>query len=115
MILASPLYMKLEKARSDFDEDMEARETLFDYNAKHRRVEELISKGDEGGELKAANEDLREAMDKLERDEIIKELISCESRFNNYVNQVLNIVKATVLGDVGGGCSGNCSGCSGCH
>lgn len=115
IILSSPLYEKLERARAAFDEDMDARETLFDYNRKHRRVEELISSGDEKGELKSANDELREAAERLDADETVKELISCESRFNNYVNQVLNIVKATVTGDVDSGCSGNCSGCSGCR
>ncbi|MCD7855281.1 MAG: YlbF family regulator [Clostridiales bacterium] len=115
IMLASPLYEKLEQARNAFDEDMEAREALFDYNAKHRRVEALMSNGDENMELKEANEELREAADRLENDEIIKELITCETRFNNYMTQVMNIIKATVTGDTAEGCTGNCSGCSGCH
>ncbi|MCD7905743.1 MAG: YlbF family regulator [Clostridiales bacterium] len=113
LMLKSPLAIRLEAAREAFDNDMEARETLFDYNRKNRRVEELMSKDASGEEFKAANEELREALEKLRADKVIEELITCESRFNNYVNQVLNIVKATVLGDEG--CTGNCSGCAGCH
>ncbi len=113
LMLASPLSVRLEAAREAFDNDMEARETLFTYNEKHRRVEELMSKNPGGEEFKAANAELREAMEKLQKDKVIEELITCESRFNNYVNQVLNIVKATVLGE--DSCTGNCSSCSGCH
>ncbi|MCD8090658.1 MAG: YlbF family regulator [Clostridiales bacterium] len=113
IMLSSPLSARLEAARAAFDNDMEARETLFTYNEKHRRVEELMSNDTSGEDFKAANEELREAMEKLQKDKVIEELINCESRFNNYVTQVLNIIKATVLGE--DSCTGDCSGCSGCH
>ncbi len=114
MLADSELFKKLEKARNDFDNDMEARETLFGYNECHRRVEKLISEGGKDQEaLKEANAALREAAEKLDKNEIIKELITLEQRFNNMTNQVINIIKATAFGD--DACSGDCSGCSGCH
>ena len=114
MLADSELFKKLEKARENFDNDMEARETLFGYNECHRRVERLISEGGKDQEaLKEANAALREAAEKLDKNEIIKELITLEQRFNNMTNQVINIIKATAFGD--DACSGDCSGCSGCH
>lgn len=113
-ILKSELSEKVNAAREAFDNDMEARETLFDYNAKNRRLQALMDEGKAGtDEFKAAREEYREAAEKLSKDMVIKELIDSEQRFNNFLTQVLNIVRATVVGEEG--CGGNCSSCGGCH
>ncbi len=114
MLTESELYERLSKARDAFDNDMEAREILFGYNECERRVQKLISEGGKDQQaFREANAALGEAVKKLEKNEVIKELINLESRFRNMTNQVINIIKATALGEEA--CSGSCSDCSGCH
>lgn len=113
-ILDCELYKQAEKAREAFDGDMEAREILFSYNEKHRKMEELMEKGGSGGEeFKLANEEFGEALKRLEANEVIKNLINSENRLNNCFSQAVNIVKATVFGE--DSCTGNCGSCGGCH
>ena len=101
-------------ARENFDNDMEARETLFDYNEKSRHAESLMTEGGTDPQaMREANAALGEAAKRLEANETITELINLEARYRNMTNQVINILKATALGEEA--CSGDCSGCSGCH
>lgn len=108
------LSARLEAARAAFDNDMDARETLFDYNKKRRRVEALMDGGKAGTEeFKAANAEFGTAAKRLSENSVVKELVDCEQKFSYFLNQVLNIVKATVLGE--DACTGDCGSCGGCH
>ena len=60
--------------------------------------------------------EMDEMQQKLNDMKLIEDMTSSRQRFSEMMTQVNKILEFIIAGEVEqGGCSGNCSGCSGCH
>ncbi len=102
-------------ARYIFDGDKEAQSQLFNYSNYKAAIQEKYNNGTINEE-ELANESVKlgEMMEELKKNPVIMDMLDAETEFSMMVNQVMNILNATISGNEGG-CSGSCSSCSGCH
>ena len=61
--------------------------------------------------------EMDELQQKLNDMQVVDEMTAARQRFSEMMNQVNKILEFIITGEnsAQGGCSGNCSGCSGCH
>ena len=81
------------------------------YRAYREKLQADVNSGAvEGDELKAAVGKLDRLTEELTSDAVFSELGDAETEFYDLVNSVLDVVKATVTGEVES-CGGNCASC----
>lgn len=116
LILETKEGKKLNDKRYIFDANEDAKRKLFEYSRYRDSIQIKINNGElSGEELKSEQENLKKKASEVMEDPIIREMFAAEEELSAIVNQVINILTATVEGNADGGCSGNCSVCSGCH
>ena len=118
MILESDFSKNLADARAVYDGDEEAIKLMNDYVAYQDNIRESMEKGALTQEqLEVSTQRLSEMVHELKKHPVVGALVSAENEFNGFVNQVMNVLKETIMGKPeGSGCSPSaCSSCSGCH
>lgn len=110
----------LAKAREEFMQDETAQALFNDFYALKDELHSLMQSENVTQEQA---DDIRERLlakeTEIQINPVAARLVLCENQFNSYVNQVFNIIAATVTGQDPNGCGGGCScdscGCGGCH
>ena len=117
MLLETEEGKAMADAKYIFDGNQEAKKMLFDYSQYRDSVQVRMESGAlSQDEFQKETEKMNEMIKNLREDPIIGEMIRTENEFNKLVNQVMNVFKATIMGNnEDGGCSGSCGSCSGCH
>lgn len=96
--------------------DPEAQKLMMEYAQKR---DELSAKAQNPDITKEEFEDIKNKMqeefEKMCTNENVKAYLDASNTFSNLINQVNTIIGYFVKGGDAGSCSGNCSGCSGCH
>ena len=118
MILESEVSKNLADARAVYDNDEDAIKVMNEYVAYQQNIRESAEKGAISQEqLEEAAKRLAEMAHELKQDPIIGALVLAENEFNAFVNQVMTVLKNTIMGNAeDSGCSSDgCSSCSGCH
>ena len=116
LILESDQAQMLKEASTTFKENEEAVARLEEYKAYQRNIGESIQSGILPKEdMQVATQRLTEMAAELKQDPVIGALIFAENEFNGFVNQVMSVLKQTIMGDEGQcdkqSCGGSCSGC----
>jgi len=121
-ILNSGIYQKMKKLEGVVRHDPEAAEALGDMIEKRRRVETILSSADmDPNELAKASAEMEEAEKRMNSNEKIIELKEARKDFQTMMDNVNQILRLVITGQVDEGrsgaaaCSGNCSSCSGCN
>ena len=121
-ILNSGIYQKMKKLEGVVRHDPEAAEALGDMIEKRSRVETILSSADmDPNELAKASAEMEEAEKRMNSNEKIIELKEARKDFQTMMDNVNQILRLVITGQVDEGrsgaaaCSGNCSGCSGCN
>lgn len=121
-ILNSGIYQKMKKLEGVVRHDPEAAEALGDMIEKRSRVETILSSADmDPNELAKANAEMEEAEKRMNSNEKIIELKEARKDFQTMMDNVNQILRLVITGQVDEGrsgaaaCSGNCSSCSGCN
>lgn len=116
MIAESGEFEMLKIAEERQLADPEAQKLMMEYATKR---DELTKKASSPDVTKEEFEELRNQIqaefEKICVNENIKAYLDANAAFSNMINQVNSIIGYFVKGGEEGGCSGNCSGCSGCH
>lgn len=117
MITETEQGKRLNDARFVFDGSEEAQRLLFEYTDFRQKIQYQMENGEMSKEkFEEAKEYMAKKADELKAHPIVGEMLQAENEFNFVVNQVMEILKATITGEESsGGCNGSCSGCSGCH
>ncbi len=116
-ILASDYAMRMADATAEFNKDEKAKNMLEDYK-KYQADASVAMKNPELSkeEITKLTQNLTEMAIELKKDPTIAALVFAENEFNGFVNQVMQVVKNTVMGLDSNCNSSDCSSCgSGCH
>ena len=120
-ILDSEIYQKMKDQENAVRKDPEAAQAMGDMIEKRQRVETVLSSANmDPNELAQASKEMEEAEQRMNDNDMIKELKNRRKDFQTMMDNVNRILRLVITGQVEdengtAGCSGNCSGCSGCR
>ena len=120
-ILESETYRKMKQQENDVKRDPDAAKALGDMIEKRNRVETVLSSANMNPEeLAEASQEMEEAENRMNENEMIRTLKDYRKDFQTMMDNVNRILRLIITGETedengGSGCSGNCSGCSGCR
>ncbi len=119
LILESEQSKLLSEASATFKANEIAQEKMDEYNKYRENVQKSMqTPGLSKEEISIMTQKLTEMTTELKQDPIIGALVFAENEFNGFVNNIMTVLKNTIMGigDEGNTCSseGGCSGCSGC-
>lgn len=116
MIAESGEFEKLKIAEERQLADTEAQKLMMNYAQKRDELSKKASSPDIGKEeFEAIREEMQKEFEIICKNENIKAYLDASNEFSNMINQVNSIIGYFVKGGEASGCSGNCSGCQGCH
>ncbi|MCT4612995.1 MAG: YlbF family regulator [Clostridia bacterium] len=126
LLVESNEYKSLREAKDNFMANEAAMKEMDDYQNFQEDIQARMMNGElEEEAFKAEVEKLKDMGLKLKENKAINDLVNAESDFNDILNQVLAVIRATIGGDeLEEGCGhdhghdhGDCGGCSGgcCH
>ncbi len=119
-ILASDYALRMADATALYNEDTKAKALLDEYKKYQENAHKAMREPNiSPEEITKITQNLTEMAIEVKKDPTIAALVYAENEFNGFVNQVMQVVKNTVMGvpEPEGGCSPDaCSSCgSGCH
>ena len=120
-IVASNIYRNMKKMEDDLQNNKAAAEAVGKVMEKRQRVEDLLTeKNMDPEKLKVANQEMVQAEKEMNANEQVIQLKAARKEFSTMMDNVNRVLRLVITGeirdeDVGGGCSGNCSGCNGCN
>ena len=121
-ILDSEIYRKMKQQEADVKHDPEAAAALSDMIEKRGKVEDILSSANmDANELAEASREMEEAENRMNSNPMIKTLKAYRKDFQTMMDNVNQILRLVITGQVDEGrsgaaaCSGNCSSCSGCN
>lgn len=118
LIADSEALKRYQEQELSFISDESAQAAVEKYDRDSKALAEEMRQG--GGmtpeKLEGYRAKMNENMAELTKNATAREYLEAKSAFNQLINQVNEIIAYHIRGEEeGGGCSGNCSGCSGCH
>ena len=124
-IVDSAVYQEMKRQERDMLKDADATQALADMNEKRQRVEDILASNQmDPEELKQASLEMTEAEKVMNENPKIISLKEARKEFQTMMDNVNQILRLVVTGEVreddtgfrrrSGGCSGSCEGCSGC-
>ena len=120
-ILNSEIYRKMKQLEGNVRHDPEAAKALGDMIEKRSRVETILSSANmDPNELAQASAEMEEAEKRMNSNEKIRELKEARKDFQTMMDNVNQILRLVITGQVDEGrngeatCSGNCGSCNGC-
>lgn len=115
-------YKALDEAKKNCDNDKELQDEIGKFNLKRVEVNQLAADAENNKEkLVALDEELRTIYEDIMGNENMKAFNSANTEIETLMNQVNQILMASVNGEdpdtyeVQTACSGSCSTCGGCH
>ncbi len=128
LILSSDQAKLMADATAIYKSSEEAQAKMAEYQKYQADVQKSMQEGKiSQEEFNLMTKQLTEMATELKQDAIVGALVFAENEFNGFVNNVMNVVKNTIMGideeegcSCGGGCGGGCGsscgdgGC-GCH
>ena len=116
-IVASEEYKNMQIAEAEAMNDPAATEAMSRFMELRAKMDEAMGMPEPNPEMLAEYgkqmDDVQRTLNSLPS---IDAMTSSRQAFSGLMNQVNKILEFIIAGEVEqGGCSGNCSGCSGCH
>ena len=115
LLVASDEYRKVQLAEEAFNNDEEAQAKVAEFNELQQGVQQLMQTPDPDQAAIAAMADrLRNMQAELIERPAIKAMNEAQTAFSEILNQVNQVLRFVITGQVDdGGCGGNCSSCGG--
>jgi len=114
LILSSDIAKNMGDASAAYEADKEAVSQFESYKMRLTEFQEQLKEGKwSEEEYKKESDALNEIAASLKEYPSIAGIISAEDEFNNFVTEIMNVLRVTIMGQTGNGC-GSGSGCSGC-
>ena len=117
-IEASEEFKKYNEVKALQETDSELQMFIGEYNLRRMQLMNVLQKdaADQDEEMLNSMRDMmNSAYDKVISHPIMKQFSEASEALQEMVNGVYQIINFHVTGEEPHSCSGNCSGCSGCH
>lgn len=120
-LLESDEYKTMKDAEDKAMQNRQAAQTMGEYLEKKRQVEAmLVGEQPDTLSLKRLSDEMDQLQEKLQNIDDIVALTKARQGFSALIDQVNQVLRFIVTGEMGeeeeGGCSGSCSSCGGgCH
>ncbi len=117
-IEASEEFKKYNEAKALQETDSELQMYIGEYNLRRMQLMNELQKEAEDQEeemLNSMRDTMNSAYDKVMSHPVMKQFSDASEALQELVNSVYQIINFHVTGEQPNSCSGNCSGCSGCH
>lgn len=117
-IVASDEYKNMQIAESTAMSDPAVADAMARYLELKNTLGEVMCQPDADADLISKyGQEMDEIQQKLTAMPAVDAMTGARQKFSEMMNQVNSILEYIITGELPqqGGCSGNCSGCSGCH
>ena len=116
-LLASETYQRMKAAEDKAMQNAQAAGLMSDLLEKRSGIQQLMQQENpDAGALKRLSDEMDEIQEQLRMMDDIVALTEARSEFTSLINQVNQVLQFIVTGRMDSGdCTGDCSGCSGCH
>ncbi len=116
-LMASEVYQHMKEAEDKAMKNAEAAQLMSEMLEKRTGIQQLMHQDNpDAGALKRLSDEMDEIQEKLRMMDDIVALTEARAAFTSLINQVNQVLQFIVTGHMDSGdCSGDCSGCSGCH
>ncbi|WP_250227422.1 YlbF family regulator [Anaeropeptidivorans aminofermentans] len=119
LILESDYAKAMEEANEVYLNDETAKEQMSKYQDYYAEIQKGIQESSlSQEEVTEASKKLSEMVEELKAIPSMAALIYAEGEFNDFVTEIMNILRLTITGksaeEINTGCGGSCGGCSGC-
>ncbi|MCL1924719.1 MAG: YlbF family regulator [Defluviitaleaceae bacterium] len=103
----------LNERKEDFEKNITLKNKFEAFSSTKASIKaRLIAKTLKPEEYKLESKKLDKIAEELEAEEDLIALLNAEDEFNDFVNNVLSMLKTSIQGGEGGCSSGGCGGCS---
>ena len=117
-IVASEEYKNMQVTESAAMSDPAVAQAMARYMELKNQLGEVMCRPDADAEtISTLGREMDEIQQKLNAMQVVDAMTTARQQFSELMNQVNSVLEFIITGELqqGGGCSGNCSGCSGCH
>ncbi len=117
-IVASEEYKNVQRTEHEAMSDPAVAEAMGRYMELKNKLGEIMCRPDADAEtISAYGKEMDEIQQKLNAMPAVDAMTAARQQFSEMMNQVNSVLEYIITGELpqSGGCSGNCSGCSGCH
>lgn len=117
-IVASDEYKNMQISEQAAMSDPAVAEAMSRYLELKEELGNVMCQSDPNPELMTSlSQQMDDIQQKLNAMEVVEAMTTSRQQFSELMNQVNRVLEFIITGELpqSGGCSGNCSGCSGCH
>jgi len=117
-IVASDEYKNMQISEQAAMSDSAVAEAMSRYLELKEELGNVMCQSDPNPELMTSlSQQMDDIQQKLNAMEVVEAMTTSRQQFSELMNQVNRVLEFIITGELpqSGGCSGNCSGCSGCH
>ena len=117
-ILGTGYYQKMQEIEAQLTADETATALIAAVVETRGAFEALMQAGTASREeFAAAGKAYADAQTAMDENPLVQQMREAQQQYNDLMNNVNRIIRLVVTGETEdeGGCSGNCSGCAGCH
>ena len=117
-IVASEEYKNMQVTEAAAMSDPAVTEAMARYMELKNKLGEVMSSPDADADtISTLGREMDEVQQKLTAMPAVDAMTTARQQFSEVMNQVNRVLEYIITGELPqqGGCSGNCSGCSGCH
>ena len=117
-IVESDVYKNMQVTEASAMNNEEVSAAMARFIELKQLIGDEMSKEDANPQLLSEyGREMDELQQKLNDMQVVDEMTAARQRFSEMMTQVNKILEFIITGEnsTEGGCSGNCSGCSGCH
>lgn len=117
-IVASDEYKNMQISEQATMSDPAVAEAMSRYMELKEELGNVMCQSDPNPELMTSlSQQMDDIQQKLNAMEVVEAMTTSRQQFSELMNQVNRVLEFIITGELpqSGGCSGNCSGCSGCH
>ncbi len=121
VLQADPAYIRFAKATLDSENNAELQDKIGQFNIKRMNLDNELSKEEKDEEaVKSLNEQLRELYNEIMAHPVMAEYNEARQGVDKILADINSIITMCAQGadpktcEISN-CTGNCSGCSGCH